>query len=89
MGIMEGRDRHHIQDKYRDLFVPLIKANWQVWPIAQVCYLLLAPASTTDTDNPVCSSSTSDSCPYHTVFPSNPRVVSSGRFTCPLPTQST
>ncbi|KAF7794115.1 hypothetical protein EIP86_005245 [Pleurotus ostreatoroseus] len=38
MGVMEGRDKHHIQDKYRDLFKPLIIANWQVWPLAQIAY---------------------------------------------------
>ena len=36
MGVMEGRDRHHIQGKYQDLYRPLITANWQVWPLAQV-----------------------------------------------------
>lgn len=37
MGIMEGRNGRHIQDKYRDLFTPLVVTNWQVWPVAQVC----------------------------------------------------
>ncbi|PSR71306.1 hypothetical protein PHLCEN_2v12820 [Hermanssonia centrifuga] len=36
MGVMEGRDRHHIGEKYSDLFKPLVLANWQVWPLAQV-----------------------------------------------------
>lgn len=36
MGIMEGRDRRHTQDKFRDLYAPLLKANWQIWPLAQV-----------------------------------------------------
>ena len=33
---MEGRSRYHIKEKYQDLFRPLVVANWQVWPMAQV-----------------------------------------------------
>ncbi|KAH8100538.1 hypothetical protein BXZ70DRAFT_1008036 [Cristinia sonorae] len=36
MGIMEGRDANHIKGKFRDLYIPLISANWQVWPLAQL-----------------------------------------------------
>ncbi|EPQ60936.1 hypothetical protein GLOTRDRAFT_68985 [Gloeophyllum trabeum ATCC 11539] len=36
MGVMEGRDAAHIKGKFRDLYVPAITANWQVWPIAQL-----------------------------------------------------
>lgn len=36
MGIMEGRDSSHIQGKFKDLYLPLISANWQVWPLAQL-----------------------------------------------------
>ena len=36
MGIMEGRDGRHIQEKFRDLYKPLIITNWQVWPLVQV-----------------------------------------------------
>ena len=42
MGIMEGRSRHHIREKYTDLYKPLIAANWQVWPMAQVRFVLSA-----------------------------------------------
>ena len=38
MGVMEGRDRKHITEKYKDLFAPLLVTNWQVWPIAQVSF---------------------------------------------------
>lgn len=38
MGIMEGRDSAHIKGKFKDLYMPLIMANWQVWPLAQVCH---------------------------------------------------
>lgn len=37
MSIMEGRDSAHMKQKFKDLYVPLISANWQVWPLAQVC----------------------------------------------------
>ena len=36
MGIMEGRDRDHIAEKFRQLYWPALKTNWQVWPAAQV-----------------------------------------------------
>ncbi|THH19716.1 hypothetical protein EW146_g1476 [Bondarzewia mesenterica] len=36
MGVMEGRDTEHIRGKYRDLFHPVLLANWKVWPAAQV-----------------------------------------------------
>ncbi|KZV77614.1 hypothetical protein PENSPDRAFT_679158 [Peniophora sp. CONT] len=35
MGIMEGRDRSHIAEKFRQLYWPALKTNWQVWPAAQ------------------------------------------------------
>lgn len=35
MGLMEGRDRDHLKRKYKDMFVPALMANWQVWPVAQ------------------------------------------------------
>ncbi|KAJ3526130.1 hypothetical protein NM688_g8298 [Phlebia brevispora] len=43
MGIMEGRDKRHIQEKYQDLFRPLIAANWQVWPLAQLINFRFMP----------------------------------------------
>ncbi|KAH9845956.1 hypothetical protein C2E23DRAFT_917661 [Lenzites betulinus] len=36
MGVMEGRDAHHIEQRYQDLYKPAILANWQVWPVAQL-----------------------------------------------------
>lgn len=43
MGIMEGRNKLHIQEKYRDLYKPLILANWQVWPVAQLINFRFMP----------------------------------------------
>lgn len=42
MGIMEGRDKRHIQEKFQDLYKPLLITNWQVWPTVQVSRLLYA-----------------------------------------------
>lgn len=39
MGLMEGRDVQHIRGKFKDLYGQAIVANWQVWPLAQVCTL--------------------------------------------------
>ncbi|KAJ2920413.1 hypothetical protein MD484_g65, partial [Candolleomyces efflorescens] len=36
MGMMEGRTRSQIKQKYKDLFGDAILANWKVWPLAQV-----------------------------------------------------
>lgn len=36
MGLMEGRSTHDIRQKFNDLFVPALLANWMVWPFAQM-----------------------------------------------------
>lgn len=36
MGVMEGRDNHHIQGKFGDIYGQALLANWKVWPLAQV-----------------------------------------------------
>ena len=36
MSLMEGRDSAHTKQKFKDLYIPLISTNWQVWPLAQV-----------------------------------------------------
>ncbi|KAI0085617.1 hypothetical protein BDY19DRAFT_430348 [Irpex rosettiformis] len=43
MGIMEGRDKKHVQDKFRELYIPLLKTNWQVWPVAQLINFRFMP----------------------------------------------
>ena len=43
MGIMEGRDKQHLQNKYRELYFPLLITNWQVWPLAQVRFVQSFP----------------------------------------------
>jgi protein Mpv17 len=48
MGIMEGRDSTHIQGKFKDMYVPAIMANWQVWPLAQASNLAF-PCLSNDT----------------------------------------
>jgi hypothetical protein len=46
MGYMEGRDSGHIKDKYRDMYFPALQANWQVWPLVQVCIWYIFDDST-------------------------------------------
>ena len=41
MGLMEGRDTKHVQQRFSDMYKPALLANWQVWPLAQVCVPLL------------------------------------------------
>ncbi|KAJ7169660.1 hypothetical protein C8R46DRAFT_1089559 [Mycena filopes] len=36
MGILEGRSRKQIAQKYSDLFMPAIRTNWTVWPVLQL-----------------------------------------------------
>lgn len=36
MGMMEGRTRSQIKQKYQDLFGDALIANWKVWPLAQM-----------------------------------------------------
>ncbi|KAJ7630719.1 hypothetical protein FB45DRAFT_916372 [Roridomyces roridus] len=36
MGVLEGRSRQQIAQKYRDLFMPTLLTNWSVWPVVQV-----------------------------------------------------
>lgn len=43
MGIMEGRDKRHIREKFQDLYRPLITANWGVWPAAQLVNFRFMP----------------------------------------------
>jgi len=42
---MEGRTWNQISQKYGDMYVPALFANWKVWPLAQLInfrYLPLA-----------------------------------------------
>jgi len=43
MGKMEGRDVKSIKQKYRDLFIPVLKVNWQVWPAIQLVNFRFMP----------------------------------------------
>ncbi|KAK7064409.1 vacuolar membrane protein [Favolaschia claudopus] len=35
MGILEGRSRTQISQKFGDMFVPTLRTNWSVWPVIQ------------------------------------------------------
>ncbi|KAF5337338.1 hypothetical protein D9611_003231 [Ephemerocybe angulata] len=43
MGMMEGRSRSQIKQKYRDLFGDALLANWKVWPLAQMVNFRYVP----------------------------------------------
>ena len=76
MGMMEGRTRSQINQKYRDLYGEAIIANWKVWPLAQVgSKCLVHDVSVLNTSS---SSSTSDTCPSPTAFLSHKRAASCG-----------
>lgn len=36
MGIMERRTDRQIREKYNDMYIPALFANWKVWPLAQL-----------------------------------------------------
>ncbi|KAI1797667.1 hypothetical protein LXA43DRAFT_260040 [Ganoderma leucocontextum] len=36
MGLMEGHDMEHVQQRFSDIYKPVLLANWQVWPLAQL-----------------------------------------------------
>jgi len=36
IGIMEGRTKHQIRDKYADMYTTALLTNWKIWPLAQV-----------------------------------------------------
>lgn len=43
MGILEGRTKDQIKEKYRDLFGEAMLANWKVWPLAQMINFRFMP----------------------------------------------
>ncbi|WOO82125.1 Protein sym1 [Vanrija pseudolonga] len=43
MGIMEGKSRAHIKQKFDDVYWTALKANWKVWPAIQAANLGIVP----------------------------------------------
>ncbi|KIY51391.1 hypothetical protein FISHEDRAFT_71015 [Fistulina hepatica ATCC 64428] len=43
MGIMEGRNASQITERFRDLYIPALITNWQVWPLAQLINFRFMP----------------------------------------------
>ncbi|KAF7320239.1 Vacuolar membrane protein [Mycena kentingensis (nom. inval.)] len=43
MGVLEGRSRAQISQKFQDLFVPTLQTNWTVWPALQVINFRFMP----------------------------------------------
>ncbi|KAJ7783543.1 hypothetical protein DFH07DRAFT_788131 [Mycena maculata] len=45
MGVLEGRTRKQIAQKYSDLFMPTMVTNWSVWPAIQCINYRFMPLS--------------------------------------------
>ncbi|WVF68331.1 hypothetical protein IAT40_003096 [Kwoniella sp. CBS 6097] len=43
MGVMEGRSGDEIQQKFSDMYLPALIANWKVWPLIQTINFKLMP----------------------------------------------
>ncbi|RSH93113.1 hypothetical protein EHS25_007466 [Saitozyma podzolica] len=43
MGFMEGKTPFEIKQKFSDVFVPALLANWKVWPVIQAVNFSLMP----------------------------------------------
>ncbi|KAF7306725.1 hypothetical protein MIND_00464200 [Mycena indigotica] len=43
MGVLEGRSREQITQKFKDMFVPTLRTNWTVWPALQTLNFTLVP----------------------------------------------
>ncbi|KDQ13733.1 hypothetical protein BOTBODRAFT_33432 [Botryobasidium botryosum FD-172 SS1] len=43
MGLMEGRNAAGVRQKYADMYLPAIVANWKVWPVAQLINFRFMP----------------------------------------------
>ncbi|XAO21957.1 hypothetical protein I312_100718 [Cryptococcus bacillisporus CA1280] len=43
MGVMEGHTVEEIKEKFQDIYVPAILANWKIWPIIQGINFKLMP----------------------------------------------
>ncbi|KAI9572672.1 hypothetical protein HD554DRAFT_2014714 [Boletus coccyginus] len=43
IGIMEGRTKHQIRDKYTDMYTTALQTNWKIWPLAQLINFRFMP----------------------------------------------
>ncbi|KAG8943064.1 hypothetical protein FRC03_002681, partial [Tulasnella sp. 419] len=43
MGAMEGKNRHEISKKYKDMYVPVLLANYKLWPAIQLINFRFMP----------------------------------------------
>ena len=44
MGVMEGRrSLSALEDKFRDVYVPALLANWKIWPALQMLNFSIMP----------------------------------------------
>jgi len=51
MGLIEGRSPHQIKERFEDLYLTLLLANWKVWPLAQVFFFFKIAFGDTATHN--------------------------------------
>jgi protein Mpv17 len=43
LGIMEGRSKNQIRDKYTDMYTTALLTNWKIWPLAQLINFRFMP----------------------------------------------
>jgi len=43
IGIMEGRSKNQIRDKYTDMYTTALLTNWKIWPLAQLINFRFMP----------------------------------------------
>jgi len=43
IGVMEGRTKNQIWDKYADMYTTALLTNWKVWPLAQLINFRFMP----------------------------------------------
>jgi len=43
MGFMEGKNTQEVKEKFQDMYLPAILANWKVWPLVQAINFRLMP----------------------------------------------
>ncbi|TIB36855.1 hypothetical protein E3P84_00656 [Wallemia ichthyophaga] len=43
IGVLEGKSLRELKNKYEDLFLPAILANWKVWPLIQLVNFRFCP----------------------------------------------
>lgn len=88
MTVTEGGGRRAIRQKFEDVYLPALKANFLVWPMVQMLNFRVMPRPY-QIVSPIAASSFSRSANLADAYllsPSCQRLVSSGLHICPLQT---